>query len=118
MDIDLEVIELSEEEKERLEYEEKLENGEIKPIDQPLEFYLEKHPDSYRLIRDCAHIIINELNVKTVKELIDGFDDNIRNRLIELLPHLVDPHFSEQLDDEIAEMVGDVCEMVELQIGG
>ena len=118
MDIDLEVIELSEEEKERLEYEEKLENGEIEPIDQPLEFYLEKHPDSYHLIRDSANIIINELNVKTVRELIDGFDDNIKNRLIELLPHLADPHISEQLDDEIAEMVGDVCEMVELHIGG
>ena len=118
MDIELEFVELSEEEMERLEYEEKLENGEIEPIDQPLEFYLKKHPDSYHLIRDCADVIINNLNVKTVKEFIDDFDDTFRNRLIEFFPHLADPYISEQLDNEVTEMAGDVCETVELEIGG
>ena len=115
MDLDIEIVELSNEEKEKYEFLEKLENGEIQPVDQPLEFYLEKHPDSYRLIRECMDYIVNELEIKIVGELLDKFDDFVKDRLLETFPHLCDENNLNRLLDEISDMRVDAYIAVDIE---
>ncbi len=112
MGLEFELAELTEKEKLRLDFKKKLNNGEIKPIDLPLEFYLEDHQDNYRLIRNCANFIIDALNIKTVRQFIDNFIEGIDSRLIEGFPQLAEPQISDRFEVEITDLVIDTCSAI------
>ena len=94
--------EITKEEKERLE------RGEVEPLHQPIDFYLEKHPDRCPTLREYLWFIIDGLNVKTISELINGFETFIKDKLAEQFPNLASPLMQDQLSGEIMRLASDI----------
>lgn len=116
MDIELEVVELTKEEKERIELEEKLKSGDIRPYDTPVRYYLEQH-NNFFLPQEAVDFIANELNIKTIGEFVDKYDSVIKSKLIARFPELNEPYTLERLDHLVTEAIEDVCEIQDLVIG-
>ena len=114
MDIELETVELTKEEKENIEIEEKIDKGELKPSDVPLRYYLEHHQDFY-LSTTASNFILNELQIKTIGELVNKYEDVVRPKIIERFPFFNELNM-EEIDQFIADAAGDVFEMVDLNL--
>ena len=107
MELDLDVVELTPEEQEEMERKAEVEN-EIEELKQMLRFL----PDF------CLDFIINEMNIKTREDFYFSYDPNIKQRLINAFPKLVDEHIIDRLDEFYAETMHEYAEMVTIHIGG
>ena len=117
MDIEPVLVDLTEEDKEALEYEDKFERGELELKDYYVSHYFKNH--NRGLINDeILHFIEDTLGIKTIGELVNRFDNDIKPRLLETFPYINNPEAIELLDNLIIDIAVDIFEPQTIWLGG